>query len=118
MVKLRFYWYGCATIEDEDEYTEMELVENYEGDSWKECCDDCSSCSLDWDDGDLITGESDCTETSREFERIEIWDEKKKEYKDAPQVITDYYSNVVDKLQEQEFREQEEEKNWENYRLN
>jgi hypothetical protein len=57
-------------------------------------------------------------ETSREFERIEIWDEKKKEYKDAPQEITDYYSNQVDKLQEQEFREQEEEKNWNNYRLN
>ena len=57
MVKLRFYWDGCATFEDDDEYTEMELVENYEGDSWKECCDDCASCSLDWDDGDLVTGE-------------------------------------------------------------
>ena len=81
MVKLRFYWDGCATFEDEDEYTEMELIENYEGDSWKECCDDCASCSLDWDDGDLVTGESDCTETSREFGRIEIWDEKKKNTK-------------------------------------
>ena len=81
MVKLRFYWDGCATFEDEDEYTEMELVENYEGDSWKQCFDDCASCSLDWDDGDLVTGESDCTETSREFERIEIWDEKKKNTK-------------------------------------
>ena len=118
MVKLRFYWDGCATFEDEDEYTEMELVENYEGDSWEECCDDCASCSLDWDDADLVTGESDCMETSREFERIEIWDKKKKEYKDVPQEITDYYSNAVDKLQEQEFREQEEEKNWKNYRLN
>jgi len=37
-------------------------------------------------------------ETSREFEQIEIWDEKKKEYKDVPQEITDYYSNAVDKL--------------------
>ena len=76
MVKLRFYWDGYATFEDEDEYNEMELVENFEGDSWKECWAGSASCSLDWDDDELVTCKSDCTETSREFERIEICDEK------------------------------------------
>ena len=71
MVELRFYWDGWATFEDEDENTSMELVEYYKKETWQECCDDCASC-WDWDDGDLVTGESDCTETSREFTGIKI----------------------------------------------
>ena len=74
----------------------MELVEDYKRETWQECCDDCASC-WDWDDGDLLTGESDCTETSREFTGIKIWDEEIKDYKDAPQEVYDYYHEAEER---------------------
>jgi len=107
MVELRFYWDGYAVFEDEDENVEMELVESYRCETWEECCDECAEQSLDWNDDDLVTGESDCEETNREFRRIEIWDEETKEYKDAPQEIHDYYNGAVEKLEEEERKEYE-----------
>ena len=61
---------------------------------------------MDWDDGDLVTGESDCIETSREFTGIKIWDEEKKEYKDAPQEVYDYYNDALEREKERK-RERE-----------
>jgi hypothetical protein len=103
MVKLRFLWDGFSYFEDESENDDMELVEDYTGETWQECCDNCASC-FDWNDNDLVTGESDCIETSREFTGIQIWDEEKKEYKEAPQEVYDYYHEA----EERELREEEE----------
>ena len=58
---------------------------------------------LIWNDDDLVTGESDCIETSREFQGIYIWDEGKK-YINAPQEVIDYYHEA----EERELREEEE----------
>ena len=107
MVELEFYWDGFSYFEDEKENCEMELSERYKCETWQECCDNCANNSLDWDDSDLPSGE-DCTETSREFTRIKMWDEEKGEYKDAPQEVEEYYLNAVNKLEEEEYREQEE----------
>ena len=101
MVKLRFHWDGFSYFEDESENGDMEIVETYTGETWQECCDDCASC-WDWDDGDLVTGESDCLETSREFQGIYIWDEEKKEYKNAPQEVIDYYHEAEEREEREE----------------
>ena len=101
MVELEFYWDGFSYFEDEEENCEMELSERYKCETWQECCDNCANNSLDWDDSDLPSGE-DCTETSREFTGIKIWDEEIKHYKDAPQEVYDYYHEAEEREEREE----------------
>ena len=70
-VILTFIWDAGATFENESENCTMQIKETYHGKTWKECCDDCASC-WDWDDSELITGESYVVETYRDLSKIII----------------------------------------------
>jgi len=102
MVHLTFYWDAWA-IFDEDVFRMIQR-EDYEGETWEECCDECVR-YWDWDDSYLVKGyESNVIETNRQLKEIGI-DENGDEVA-APQEVYDYYQNEMEKSKEK--REQEE----------
>ena len=103
MVHLTFYWDAWAIFDDDDVFRMIQR-EDYEGATWKECCDECIK-SWDWDDSYLVKGyESNVIETNRQLKEIGI-DENGDEVA-AIQEVYDYYQNEMEKLKEK--REQEE----------
>ena len=103
MVHLTFYWDAQAIFDDDDVFRMIQR-EDYEGATWKECCDECVK-SWDWDDSYLVKGyESNVIETNRKLKEIGI-DENGDEVS-AAQEVYDYYQNEMEKLKEK--REQEE----------
>ena len=69
MANLTFYWDTWA-IFDNDDVFRMIKREDYEGESWKDCCDECVK-YWDWDDSDLVKGyESNLIETNRQLKEI------------------------------------------------
>ena len=103
MAHLTFYWDAWAIFDDDDVFRMIQR-EDYEGATWKECCDECVK-SWDWDDSYLVKGyESNVIETNRELKEIST-DENGDEVA-APQEVYDYYQNEMEKSKEK--REQEE----------
>ena len=103
MVHLTFYWDAWAIFDDDDVFRMIQR-EDYEGATWKECCDECVK-FWDWDDSFLVKGyESNVIETNRKLKEIGT-DENGDEVA-APQEVYDYYQNEMEKLKEK--REQEE----------
>ena len=103
MVHLTFYWDAWAIFDDDDVFRMIQR-EDYEGATWKECCDECIK-SWDWDDSYLVKGyESNVIETNRQLKEIGI-DENGDEVAVTHEVY-DYYQNEMEKLKEK--REQEE----------
>jgi len=102
---LTFYWDAWAIFDDDDVFRMIQR-EDYEGETWEECCDECVR-YRDWDDSYLVKGyESNVIETNRELKEIST-DENGDEVA-APQEVYDYYQNAMEKLKEKEKREQEE----------
>ena len=97
-VILTFIWDAGATFENESENCTMQIKETYHGKNWKECCDDCASC-WDWDDSELITGESNVVETYRDLSKIVINRNGKEE--EAPEEIYEYYNKEEERLRDQ-----------------
>ena len=112
MANLTFYWDTWA-IFDNDDVFRMIKREDYEGESWKDCCDECVK-FWDWDDSDLVKGyESNVIETNRQLKEITT-DENGQEV-EALEEVYDYYHNSMKKLDEKEKRVQEERKAKRNY---
>ena len=102
MVHLTFYWDAWAIFDDD--VFRMIQREDYEGETWEECCDECVR-YRDWDDSDLVKGhESSIIETNRQLKEIST-DENGDEVAVA-QELYDYYHNAMEKLKEKEKREQ------------
>ena len=97
-VILTFIWDAGATFENESENCEMQIKETYEGKTWKECCDDCASC-WDWDDSELVTGESNVVETYRDLSKIIITQNGNDS--EASNEIYDYYTKEEERLRDQ-----------------
>ena len=103
MAHLTFYWDAWAIFDDDDVFRMLQR-EDYEGATWKECCEECVR-YWDWDDSYLLKGyESNVIETNRELNETST-DENGDEVA-APQEVYDYYQNEMEKLKEK--REQEE----------
>ena len=103
MAHLTFYWDAWAIFDDDDVFRMIQR-EDYEGATWKECCDECVK-FWDWDDSFLVKGyESNVIETNRELKEISA-DENGDEVA-APHEVYDYYQNEMEKSKEK--REQEE----------
>ena len=107
MAHLTFYWDAWA-IFDDDDVLRMIQREDYEGATWKECCDECVK-SWDWDDSFLVKGyESNVIETNRQLKEIGI-DENGDEVA-TPQEVYDYYQNEMEKSKEKRGQEEREAK--------
>ena len=103
MAHLSFYCDAWAIFDDDDVFRMIQR-EDYEGETWEECCDECVR-YWDWDDSYLVKGyESNVIETNRELKEIST-DENGDEVA-VPQEVYDYYLNAMEKLKEK--REQEE----------
>ena len=103
MAHLTFYWDAWAIFDDDDVFRMIQR-EDYEGATWKECCDECAN-SWDWDDSYLVKGyESNVIETNRQMKEIGI--SENGDEVAAPQEVYDYYQNEMEKSKEK--REQEE----------
>ena len=103
MVHLTFYWDTWAIFDDD--VFRMTQREDYEGETWEECCDQCVR-YWDWDDSYLVKDcKSNVIETNRELKEIST-DENGDEVA-VPQEVYDYYLNAMEKLKEKEKREQE-----------
>ena len=99
MVHLTFYWDTWAIFEGDDIFR-MIKREDYEGETWQECCEKCSKC-WDWDDSDLVKGyEEKVIETDRQLKEISIHENG--EELEANQEIYEYYHNTVKKLEKKE----------------
>jgi len=99
MAYLTFYWDTWVIFEGNDIFR-MIKREDYEGKTWQECCDKCSTC-WDWDDSDLVKGyEEKVLETDRQLKEISIHENG--EEIEAPQEIYDYYQKAVSKLEKTE----------------
>ena len=97
-----FYWDALAIFVDD--IFRMIQREDYEGETWEECCDECVR-YWDWDDSYLVKGyESNVIETNRELKEIST-DENGDEVA-TPQEVYYYYQNAMEKLKEKEKREQ------------
>ena len=80
--------------------------EDYEGETWEQCFDECVR-SCDWDDSYLVKGSKSYTiETNRQLKEIGT-DENRNEVA-AHQEVDDYYQTAMEKLKEKEMSEQEE----------
>ena len=99
-VVLTFYWDARATYENADENTSMEISETHVGKTWQDCCDDCVA-DGDWDDNEVVTGESNVVETSRDLTKIIIRDNG--DEKEAPQEVYDYYDKEQDRVSQPEY---------------
>ena len=103
MAHLTFYWDAWAIFDDDDVFRMIQR-EDYEGATWKECCDECVK-FWDWDDSFLVKGyESNVIETNRELKEISTYENGDEVA--APQEVYDYYQNEMEKSKEK--REQEE----------
>ena len=102
MVHLTFYWDAWAIFDDD--VFRMIQREDYQGETWKECCNECVN-SWDWDDSYLVKGyESNVIETNRQLKEIGIAENG--DELAAPLEFYDYYQSEMLKLKEK--REQEE----------
>ena len=93
MVTLKFVWDQFSYHEDESDNLSGQLVEQYEGKTIEEACDEAAAC-YDWDDSDVYNGaaKSEMHETSRDLQTISIdvdgkWEEVKPE-------IYEYYGEA------------------------
>ena len=103
MTQLTFYWDAWAIFDDDDVFRMIQR-EDYQGTTWKDCCDECVK-SWDWDDSYLVKGyERNVIETNRQLKEIGIYENGDEVA--APKEVYDYYQNEMEKLKEK--REQEE----------
>ena len=103
MVHLKFYW-DTWSIFDDDAVFRMIRREDFEGETWEECCDEFVR-YWDQDDSYLVKGyESNTIEANRQLKEIDT-DENEVA---APQEVYDYYQTAMEKLKEKEMSEQEE----------
>ena len=71
MINLTFYWDTWAIFND-GEVFRMLKREDYEGETWEKCCDNCALNS-NFDDSDLVKGYEDkVLETNRKLKEITI----------------------------------------------
>jgi hypothetical protein len=78
--------------------------EDYEGETWEECFDECER-YWDWDDSYLVKGsKSNTIETNRQLKEI-VTNENRNEV-GTPQEVYDYYQTAMEKLKEKEMSEQ------------
>ena len=107
MAHLTFYWDAWVIFDDDDVFRMIQR-EDYEGETWAECCDECVR-YWDWDDSCLVKGyESNVIETNRELKEIST-DENGDEVA-VPQEVYDYYLNAMEKLKEKRVQEEREAK--------
>ena len=93
-------------IFDDDAVFSMIQREDYESETWEECCDE-FVCHWHCDDGCFVKGyESNTIETNRQLKEIGT-DENGNEVA-SPQEVYDYYQTVMERLKEKEMSEQEE----------
>ena len=112
MAHLTFYWDAWAIFDDDDVFRMIQR-EDYEGETWEECCDECVR-YWDWDDSYLVKGyESNVIETNRELK--EITTKENGQEVEVLEEVYDYYHNSMKKLEEKEKRVQEERKAKRNY---
>jgi len=103
MTYLTFYWDTWAIFEGDDIFRMIQR-EDYEGESWQECCEKCSIC-WDWDDSDLVKGyEEKVIETDRQLKEISIHENG--EEVEASQEIYDYYRLAVKKLEKKKLSQE------------
>ena len=103
MTYLTFYWDTWAIFEGDDIFRMIQR-EDYEGESWQECCEKCSIC-WDWDDSDLVKGyEEKVIETDRQLKEISIHENG--EEVEASQEIYDYYRFAVKKLEKKKLSQE------------
>lgn len=96
MVLLTFYWDAWAIFENNEVFRIIQR-EDYEADTWQDCCDECLK-SLPWDDNDLVKGfENNVIETNRQLREICLY--KNGEEIEASQEIYLYYSKNFEKLE-------------------
>ena len=93
MVTLKFVWDQFSYHNDESDDLSGQLVEQYEGETIEEACDNAAAC-YDWDDGEVYNpnAKSELFETSRDLQTISIdvdgkWEEVKPE-------IYEYYGEA------------------------
>ena len=97
MVHLTFYWNTWAIFENEDIFRMIQR-EDYEGETWRKCCNECAK-RWDWDDSYLVKGsQENLLETDRKLKEIVI-NENGVEVL-APDEVYFYYKNELDKLKE------------------
>tara|TARA_B100000029_G_C16821194_1_gene684212 strand:- start:111 stop:416 length:306 start_codon:yes stop_codon:yes gene_type:complete len=98
MVFLTFYW-DCWAILDNKEIFRMIQREDYRGETWRDCCDECAKL-FDWDNSDLVRGfENNITETNRQLNEICI-NENGEEFEAPPEIYV-YYKSSVEKLKKE-----------------
>ena len=102
MAHLTFYWDTWAIFDDDDVFRMIQR-EDYEGETWEECCDECVR-YCDWDDSHLVKGyESNVIESNRQLKEIST-DENGDEVS-APQEVYDYYQNKMEKIKRKRKKE-------------
>ena len=107
MAHLTFYWDAWVIFEDDDVFRMIQR-EDYEGETWEECCEECVR-YCDWDYSYLVKGcESNVIETNRQLK--EITTNENGQEVEALEEVYDYYHNSMKKLEEKEKRVQEERK--------
>ena len=112
MVNLTFYWDTWAIFKNDDVFRMMKR-EDFEGESWKDCCDECLKYS-DWDDSDLVKGyESNVVETNRKLK--EITTDQNGQEVEVSEEVYNYYHNSMKKLEEKVKSSKEEGKTGKNY---
>ena len=94
MAHLTFSW--DAGVIFDDDVSRMIQKEDYKGENWEECCDECER-FWDWYDSYLVKGyESNVIETNRELKEIST-DENGDEVA-TTQEVYNYYQNAMEKL--------------------
>ena len=94
MAYITFYWDTWAIFEGNDIFRMIQR-EDYEAETWQECCDKCISC-VDWDYSDLVKGfEENVIETNRKLKEISIHENG--EEVEAPNEVYSYYYNSLEK---------------------
>ena len=94
MTYLTFYWDTWAIFEEEDIFRLIQR-EDYEAETWEECCNKCVTCS-DWDDSELVKGyEEKVIQTNRHLKEISIFENG--EELEAPKEIYDYFHKALNK---------------------
>ena len=100
MAYLTFYWDTWAIFKGNDIFRMIQR-EDYEAETWQDCCKKCITYS-DWDDSDLVKGyEEKVLETDRKLKEISIHENG--EELEAPQEIYDYFQNAVEKFENTEI---------------
>ena len=96
MVTLKFVWDQFSYHEDESDDLEGEFVDQWDGETIEEACENAAVC-FDWDDSDVYNGaaKSELYETSRDLKSISIYVDG--DWKEVEPEIYEYYSEAETK---------------------